>query len=179
MKIKSDIELIGLIENIKGIYDSSNLLRILTDFERVLDNLDVYSYKNWSKGELAEGPITSRYWTTCKFMWPKKMPPDPLFIKRMQNNGLDVNVTSSFLKRPVQVQSKDDFRPGTFYPKLDKHPIWVIEICIPSHLIDEVEKGYLEIGEEKIDAEDLNQAYNQDLDKQGIVNQDTEEDYSE
>ena len=179
MSMQSDVELKELIENIKGIYDSANLLEILTDFERVLDNLDIYAYKNWAKGELAAGPITSKYWTTCKFIWPKKMPPDPLFVKRMQNNDIDVAVTCGTLKRPVKVETKDDFRPGTNYPKIAKHPVWVIEISIPKHLIQDVEKGYIEFGNEKIELDDLDDAYSQDLDKQGIVNQDTEEDYSE
>lgn len=171
------VELKELIENIKGIYESTNLLQILTDFERVLDNLDIYAYKNWGKGELAEGPVSTRYWVTCKFIWPKKMPPDPVFVKRLQNNGIDVTVSTGHLNRPKHVETKEDFKPGTYYPKMIKHPVWVMEISIPKHLTQEIEKGYLEIGEEKLDLDDLDKAYDQDLDKQGAVNQDTEQNF--
>jgi hypothetical protein len=176
--LSKTVELKELIENIKGIYESTNLLEILTDYERVLDNLDVYAYKNWGRGELAEGPISTRYWVTCKFIWPKKMPPDPLFIKRMQNNGIDVSVHTGDLKRPKHVESREDFKPGTFYPKLVKHPVWVVEISIPKHLTQEVEKGYMDLGGEKMDLSELDQAYDEDLDKQGAVNQGTEENFS-
>jgi len=176
--LSKTVELKELIENIKGIYESTNLLEILTDYERVLDNLDVYAYKNWGRGELAEGPISTRYWVTCKFIWPKKMPPDPLFIKRMQNNGIDVSVHTGDLNRPKHVESREDFKPGTFYPKLVKHPVWVVEISIPKHLTQEVEKGYMDLGGEKMDLSELDQAYDEDLDKQGAVNQGTEENFS-
>lgn len=168
----STVELKELIENIKGIYDSTNLLEILTDFERVLDNLDIYAYKNWRNGELAKGPVSSRYWVTCTFIWPKKMPPDPLFVKRLQNNGIDVITKTAHLRRPKHVESKEDFRPGTYYPKLVDHPVWAIEISIPKHMIQEIEQGYIEVGEEKLDMDDVDSAYDQDLDKQGATGQD-------
>ena len=172
------VELKELIENIKGIYESTNLLEILTDYERVLDNLDMYAYKNWGKGELASGPISTRYWVTCKFIWPKKMPPDPMFVKRLKNNGIDVTVTSGHLNKPKHITTKEDFREGSHYPKLVKHPVWVMEISVPKHLTQEVERGYMELGGEKLDMSELDQAYDQDLDKQGITNQETEQNFS-
>lgn len=172
------VELKELIDNIKGIYESTNLLEILTDYERVLDNLDIYAYKNWGNGELAEGPISSRYWVTCKFIWPKKMPPDPVFVKRLLNNGIDVKVSTGHLKKPKHIHKREDFRDGTYYPKLVKHPVWVIEISIPKHLTQEVERGYLDLGGEQLDLSELDQAYDQDLDKQGVTNQETEQNFS-
>lgn len=174
-KYSNSIELQKLIENIKGIYDSNNLLETLTDFERVLDNLDVYAFPNWRYGELAEGPVSSRHWVTAKFIWPKKLPPDPKFINRMLNNGIDCDVYQSKLVTPVKVEDYDDFKPGTFYPKKASHPIWVIEICIPKHMIHNVEKGYMELGGERIDLNDLDSAYEQDLDSQGVMEREDED----
>lgn len=173
----NSVELQKLIENIKGIYDSKNLLDILTDFERVLDNLDVYAYKNWRYGELAEGPISSRHWVTAKFIWPKKLAPDPLFINRLVNNGVDCNLYRAQLVAPVKVEDYEDFEPGKFYPKKEKHPIWVIEICIPKHMIETVEKGYVEMSGENVDLAELTSAYEQDLDNEGVVKQG--DDYNE
>jgi hypothetical protein len=39
-------------ENIKDIYMSEGSLLTLLDFERVLDELDLYAFKNWQIGEL-------------------------------------------------------------------------------------------------------------------------------
>jgi len=173
------VELQKLIENIKGIYDSSNLLEILTDFERVLDNLDIYAFPNWRYGELAEGPVSSRHWVTAKFIWPKKLAPDPMFINRLVNNGIDCDVYESKLMAPVKVESYEDFEPGKFYPKKSTHPIWVVEICIPKHMIQNVEKGYMELGDEQIDLAELQSAYEEDLDNEGVVDQGVDEKYNE
>lgn len=178
-KKEYNLELQHVLENIKGIYESSNLLETLTDFERVLDNLDMYAFKNWGKGELVKGPISSRYWITCEFFWPKKLPPDPRFTQRLKNNGIDITVKKGVLRRPIKVESYKDFEQGTFFPKLAKYPVWVMEICMPMYLIKEVEKGYLALGQETINLSELEAAYDQDLDMEGVTNQDTEEKYSE
>jgi len=41
-------------ENIKDIYLSEGSLLTLLDFERVLDELDLYAFKNWQLGELCK-----------------------------------------------------------------------------------------------------------------------------
>ena len=41
-----------IISNIENIYGSNNSLSLLKDFERVIDELDVYVYENWLDGEL-------------------------------------------------------------------------------------------------------------------------------
>ena len=64
-------DLKDIIKNIETVYGSNNSLNILKDFERVIDELDVYVYDNWIDGELVSGPIESRYWIQCTFMWPK------------------------------------------------------------------------------------------------------------
>ena len=178
-KLSKDVELENLIDNIRGVYESSNLLDILGDFERVLDNLDMYAYLNWGKGELVNGPISSRHWISAKFMWPKKMPPDPMFLNRLANNGIDFDVQTSNFKRAIKVTSYDDFKPGTFFPKLVKHPVWTIEIWIPKYMAQEVQQGYMDLGGEQIDMADLDDAYDKDLDQEGVTGNDTEDDYSE
>ena len=46
-----------IVENTKNIYMSESSLKTLMDFERVLDELDMYAFKNWSKGEPVEQPV--------------------------------------------------------------------------------------------------------------------------
>jgi hypothetical protein len=45
-------------ENIKDIYMSEGSLLTLLDFERVLDELDLYAFKNWQIGEL----VADQHW---------------------------------------------------------------------------------------------------------------------
>ena len=76
-------DIYDIIKNIERIYDSTTNFKILKDFERVLDELNVYVYDNWMDGELAEGPIVDRHWITCKFFWLRKNMPDPEGGKRL------------------------------------------------------------------------------------------------
>jgi len=38
-------------QNIQDIYTSEGSLLTLLDFERVLDELELYAFKNWDRGE--------------------------------------------------------------------------------------------------------------------------------
>ena len=51
------IDDLDIIKTLETIYDSDPAFNVLKDFERVLDELGIYVYKNWEDGELAEGPI--------------------------------------------------------------------------------------------------------------------------
>ena len=76
-------DVMDIIKNIESIYDSNTSFQVLKDFERVLDQLDIYVYKNWKEGELASGPNIERHWVTCEFMWPQDEMPDPMGGKRL------------------------------------------------------------------------------------------------
>ena len=64
-------------DNIRNIYMSDGSLTTLLDFERVLDELDIYAFRNWAIGELVQGPDIGKYTVGCIFMWPEKLMPDP------------------------------------------------------------------------------------------------------
>ena len=62
-------------QNIKDIYMSEGSLNSLLDFERVLDELDVYAFKNWAIGELVTGPEITKYFVSCVFLCLKNSCP--------------------------------------------------------------------------------------------------------
>ena len=70
-------------DNIRDIYLSDGSLTTLLDFERVLDEVDIYAFKNWEIGELVAGPDIGKYRVTVTFMWPEKLMPDPRGAKRL------------------------------------------------------------------------------------------------
>jgi hypothetical protein len=133
-----------IIKNVERIYDSNSSFQVLKDFERVIDELDIYVFKNWMDGELASGPEISRHWVTCKFSWPLENMPDPMGGKRL----LDYDCKVSYLKTativPRKIRTPDDVRPGTRKGKLDKEPVWIVEIKMPKKLISDIWGGYQE-----------------------------------
>jgi len=136
-------DVIKVIENIKTIYDSNSNLRVLKDYERVLDELDLYVFDNWQNGELVEGPVVNRHTVECKFMWPLKEMPDPQAGKRLLDYGCKVTYKKDQLLQPRQIKEPSDYRPGTRKGKIDRHPIWIVSVTMPKSLMFDMYKGYL------------------------------------
>lgn len=139
-----------IIKNIETIYDSNTSFQVLKDFERVLDELDLYVYENWMDGELASGPKIERHWVTCSFFWPADKMPDPMGGKRLLDYDCKVKYGKSNLVKPRKIRKPDDFRPGTKKGKLDREPIWVVEIQMPKQLIASIYTGYMDQVEQAV-----------------------------
>ena len=138
-------DVLDIIKNVQSLYAVGPTLGILKDFERVLDELDVYVFENWQEGELLEGPIDSRHFVTCSFMWPADKMPDPSGGKRLLDKGCKVTDKKDELLKPRQIKSPEDYRPGTTKGKIDAHDIWVVTIRMPKELIGNFKHGLDEI----------------------------------
>lgn len=148
-----------VIENTKEIFMTDSSLNTLLDFERVLDELDLYVFKNWKDGELVEGPIYEKYFVTCTFMWPYKMMPDPRGGERLLDYDCEIYYSKDQLEYPIKVEDPDDFEPGTKMPKMAKTPIWLVKIVMPKKLMQEIQQGSLELESATLDMEDVEKAY--------------------
>lgn len=163
------------INNTKEIYMSQSSLEMLLDFERVLDELDLYSFENWIDGELVSGPRIERYWVACTFMWPRKRMPDPRGAARLIPYGCKVGYEKGSIKVPTEIKTPDDFRPGTRQGKLVDVPIWYVHIRMPQELVSDIESASVEIASEEYDLEDIQSAYQQDIDSNAYKDDDNEE----
>ena len=132
-----------VIKNVEQIYESNTSFQILKDSERVLDELDLYVYENWSNGELAYGPKIDRHWVTLGLMWPRAQMPDPMGGKRLLEYDCKVSYKKDHLIVPRKIRKQEDFRPGTKKGKLDRKPIWLVEIMMPKKLIGDMFEGYM------------------------------------
>jgi hypothetical protein len=148
-----------VIENTKEIFMTDSSLTSLLDFERVLDELDLYVFAHWKEGELVEGPIYEKYFVTCTFMWPYKMMPDPRGGERLLDYDCEVYYSKDILEYPIKVETPDDFEPGTKMPKMKKTPIWLVKIVMPKKLMQEIQQGSLELESATLDLEDIESAY--------------------
>lgn len=158
-KLISDV-----IENTKDIYMSDSSLNTLLDFERVLDELDTYVFKNWKQGELVEGPVYEKYFVQCTFMWPYKLMPDPRGGERLVDYDCEVYYSKDILEYPVKVKTPDDYEPGTKMPKMGKKSVWLVTIVMPKKLMQEIQQGSLDLESATLDLEDIEQAYEEGSD---------------
>jgi len=138
------LDTLDVIQNLSSIYESDRSFAILKDFERVIDELGIYVYKNWDEGELVEGPIVDRHWVKCTFMWPEKEMPDPMGGKRLLDYDCKISYEKSHIIKPRKIKKPDDIRPGTKKGKLDKLPVWLVHVEMPKKLIISIYGGDVE-----------------------------------
>lgn len=157
-------------DNIKNIYMSDGSLATLLDFERVLDELDLYAFKNWDIGELVQGPTIGKYRVTAIFMWPANLMPDPRGGRRLLPFDCEVIYKKQKIKIPIKIKDPSDYRPGTQKAKLIERDVWLVEITMPKSLMNDIRTGSIELEGEEISLDELDRAYEQDLDKEEIQN---------
>ena len=161
-------------ENIRDLYLSDGSLLTLLDFERVLDELDLYAFKNWQLGELVQGPDIGRYKVGCIFMWPEKLMPDPRGARRLLPFDCEVRFKKTNIKIPVKIENPDDYIPGTHKARLIEKKVWLVEIVMPKNLMSDIRTGSIELEDQTIDLEDLDSAYEEDLDQDELKTSETE-----
>ena len=164
-----------VIENTKEIFMTDSSLNSLLDFERVLDELDIYVFAHWKDGELVEGPIYEKYFVTCTFMWPYKMMPDPRGGERLLEYDCEIYYSKDTLEYPIKVKNPDDFEPGTKMPKMKKAPIWLVKIVMPKKLMQEIQQGSLDLESTTLDLEDIEKAYEEGEDSADSFDQEEQQ----
>ena len=153
-----------ILDNTKEIYMTDSSLETLLDFERVLDELDIYAFKNWSIGELVAGPDIGKYRVSAIFMWPADLMPDPRGGKRLLPFDCEVLYKKQKIKIPIKIDNPSDYIPGTHKAKITEKDVWLVEITMPKHLMSDIRTGSIELEDQEIDLEDLDTAYEKDLD---------------
>jgi hypothetical protein len=161
----NDIDYVSIVSTVKGIFTSDGSMNTLLDFERVLDEADLYAFRNWELGELVQGPDVRRYSVACVFMWPYKLMPNPKGARRLVAIGCKVKFAKSEVKVPVEIKDYDDYVPGTRYPKMKEKAVWFVYIEIPKSLLDDIKEGTIDLAGQEIDLEQLDDSYDDDLDK--------------
>lgn len=161
-----------LLNNTKEIFMTDSAVSTLLDFERVLDELDLYAFAHWKQGELVEGPVYQKYFVTCTFMWPYKKMPDPKGAARLTEYDCEVTYKQDFFEHPDSVKTPSDFKPGTRVPKTINSPVWLVEIVMPKKLMSDIQQGALELESGTVDMEDIDSAYETGADNEAVDQQD-------
>ena len=150
-----------ILTNVKDVFMTDSSLETLLDYERVLDELDLYSFANWKKAKLVEGPVYEKYFITCKWMFNYLDMPDPDGAERLLSYGCEVIYEEDEYEYPIQVKTPDDFIPGTRVGKLVSEPVWVVSITIPKKLMSDIEQGSIELENETLNQEEIESAIEQ------------------
>lgn len=134
-------DIVDVIKNIQSLSENNDAFKVVKDFERVIDELDIYVFKNWEEGELCAGPEVGRYSVKCSFMWQRDEMPDPEGAKRLYEYGCQVVYKKEHILVPRKIKKPEDYRPGTKKGKIDAHPVWVVEVTMPKKLMQDIYIG--------------------------------------
>ena len=153
-----------LNDQIKKISDTNSLLDMLLEFEKTLDSLDLYSYANWQKGEVLEGPTLDRHYCTVKLMYRENDMPDPYGAKRLLARDCLVKFRKDDLISPIKVKTFDDLRMEPMpdgsvrrKAKTKTESVWVVEVKMPRRNVDEFDTDVVQADEDEyVDTESLN-----------------------
>lgn len=120
-----------------NISKGNDILDMLLEFERTLDNAQVFAYKNWINGELVQGPEIDRYWFKVVWMYPRSMMPDPDAGLRLTKLGARIHFKKGIFKKPVKVRGPQDWSSiETKQAKMADHEIWLVTIELPIKYIN-------------------------------------------
>jgi hypothetical protein len=99
-------------------------------------------------------------------MWPANLMPDPRGGRRLLPFDCEVVYKKQKIKVPRKINDPSDYRPGTKKAKINEYEVWLVEITMPKNLMSDIRTGSIELQGEEIDLEDLDAAYEKDLDQE-------------
>lgn len=162
------VDINEIAKTISTIKKNKNTLDLLLEFEGVLDDLHIYAYENWIKGEVIKGPIISKYWVEVYLMYPEKHMPNPLAAERLIKHGCYVFFKKDVLTDNVKIQTPDDIvfdqDRKKRVPKEHETAVYVFKIVMPRHLLTDYNVKKISAMAGDIDLDDVVDAYDQGLD---------------
>ena len=81
--------------------------------------------------------------------------------------GCKIHFKKTTIEVPIKLESNDDFKPGTHYPKMIEKSVWLVRIEIPKELMNDIREGSIDLAGQTLDLDELDDAYDEDLDKEG------------
>lgn len=171
-------DLDSIKQTLVNISRGDSILDTLLEFERTLDNAEMFAYKNWILGELVEGPTIGRYWYKTVWMYPYEMMPDPNAGLRLTKLGAMVSFKKGVFKRPTKVKGPQDWvDPESKRAKMVETEVWLVTIELPMKYINNGIENTDEIIQQDIEDtnSELADAYGQEAPEEPAMEQGTEE----
>jgi hypothetical protein len=178
------IDINEIAATISGVKKNRNTLDLLLEFEGVLDDLNIYAYENWIKGEVIKGPIISKYWVEVYIMYPEMQMPNPEAATRLAKHGFFVFFNKDTLTSNVKIKNTSDLvndpnHEGKRIPKTKEMTVYVVKIVMPRHLLTDYNVKKISAMTGEIDLDDVVDAYDQGLDVDRNARNDDEDESEE
>lgn len=117
--------------------NSQNMQATLIQIEDFFDSNNLYAFNNWFEGIVWDGPNVSRHWVEITLKYPYLLMPEPRAMRRFLEMGVKFDFSEEVMNTPMKVKGPDDLDPVTRKPKEKEEKIWLVDLKIPRHLIDD------------------------------------------
>jgi hypothetical protein len=152
--------------------DSPHLLDILVQMEDVLDSMDVYVFKNWLKGEVAEGPVVRRYWLDMTLRYKADEMPDPRADLRLLKHGVRVDFEKAkYDANDGQIAESEEADVGEGEED-NSNAVWLVRISIPRRLVVQMNDAQHDFYDEEVDIDQVEDAKDDGLDDESAYKDD-------
>ena len=94
--------------------------------------------------------------------------PDPRGGRRLLPFDCEVLYKKQKIKIPIKITDPSDYQPGTKKARIIERDVWLVKITMPKSLMNDIRTGSIELEDQEIDLEELDSAYEQDLDKESV-----------
>lgn len=163
------IEFDQVNQTIKDVHEAGSLLDTLIEFEGILDDLNLYAYKNWIEGEVIDGPRISRYWVETTLMYPSHLMPDPEGAMRLINHGCYVHFKKDKFIDSRKIKSPDDLEPSeddsrVHKPKKKEFAVYLVKISMPKEFVSSMSTDKAVVNDIEVDPSEVDDAYDEELD---------------
>lgn len=164
--------------------DSPHLLDILVQMEDVLDSMDVYVFKNWLKGEVAEGPQVRRYWLDMTLRYPYDEMPDPRAALRLLKHGVRVDFEKARVGDDDEAKPLDKNDPAANPQTANElavegqeeedtsNMVWLVRVSIPRRLVAQMNDAQHDFYDEEVDIDQVEDAKDDGLDDESSYHSD-------
>lgn len=143
--------------------DNDNLVDVMISVEDYLDTNDIYGFKNWIDGEVVSGPFVKKYWVKITLKWPYNKMPDPSGGLRLLKHGTKITYRIDQEEVPVEVESQNDYQPGTKKPRMKKVKLWLVDLLIPRRFVESIGKEIMDLYDEDVDIDTADEAESQSV----------------
>lgn len=170
--------------DLEKIQDSPHLLDILLQMEDVLDSLDIYVFKNWYSGEVAEGPVVRRYWLDFTLKYPYDKMPDPKAALRLLKHGVRVDFWKAKVKGEEFIDADEanqaqENEVGAHMAEEQEEDhsdtVWLVRISIPRRLVAQMSAEEVDFYDDEIDVDDVEDAKDSGIDDESAYMTDDED----
>lgn len=140
-------------------YDNSVMLNVAMNIETFLsDDVLLYPYTNWGKGEVIGGPYLKRYFASIILRYDYKDMPDPEGALVLKDFGVEVKFKK--VNEKVVDKEKSENASEKVFKKV---PAWYIQLDIPRDLVtDERQRQQMSSIEHLLDLEALEDVADED-----------------